>query len=258
MSRAGAFFGEHRRAASAGAFDCQLARAVIPPEDVPDHTHDEAHFVLAIDRGYVSAAFAEKPTQHPFALVYNPSGTDHRDRFVDPGGRFLGIAFDPDVSCGIEASSPFGVEGGARASASRLTGLLVANADPLDIEQAALDLVGDVAGWEGEARMPRWLRAVREAIHEAIDDGRSSVQSIADDIGIHPVHLSRTYRRAYGHGPATAIQLERLGRVAEDMAGEATLAELALDHGFADQAHLSRSFRTHWGVTPSQVRAALR
>ena len=258
MSRVGGFFGEHRRAARAGAFDCQLANAVLPPEDVPDHTHEEAHFVLAVDRGYVSAAFDERPTDKPFALVFNPSGTDHRDRFLEAGGRFLGIAFDPVISEQIASRGPVGIEGRARAIACRLGGLLVAGSDGLAIEEAALELVAEVAGRDGETRIPGWLVKVRDAIHETAGDESLSVADIAQAVGVHPVHLSRCYRKSFGHGPAKAIQLERLGRVAEAMRGEATLAQLAVDHGFADQAHLTRTFRSHWGITPSAARAALR
>lgn len=258
MSRAGAFFGEHRRAARAGAFDCQLASAVLPPDDVPDHVHDEAHFVLAIDRGYVSAAFGERPTETPLALVYNPPGTDHRDRFMEAGGRFLGIAFDPALGEGIAAHRPIAVtQGRAGAAACRMAGALTRHAEPLDLEQAALDLIGEVAGWDGEARAPRWLSVARDAIEALAPDDTPSVQAVAAAVGIHPVHLARTYRRAHGHGPATAIQLARLARVAEAMRGNETLAELAAAYGFADQAHLSRSFRQHWGITPGEARAAL-
>ena len=45
--------------------------------------------------------------------------------------------------------------------------------------------------------------------------------------------------------------LERLGE------GERDLARLAVDTGFADQAHLTRRVRTETGDTPGRLRALL-
>jgi AraC-like DNA-binding protein len=49
--------------------------------------------------------------------------------------------------------------------------------------------------------------------------------------------------------------LRRLHRAGRSLASGASLAEAALDAGFADQAHLSRSMRRAFGVTPATVAA---
>jgi AraC-like DNA-binding protein len=41
------------------------------------------------------------------------------------------------------------------------------------------------------------------------------------------------------------------------LATNTSLAEAAVDAGFADQAHLTRVFRSIMGATPGQYRAAL-
>jgi transcriptional regulator GlxA family with amidase domain len=48
-----------------------------------------------------------------------------------------------------------------------------------------------------------------------------------------------------------------LQRASRSLARGASLAEAALDAGFADQAHLSRSMRRVFGVTPATVAALI-
>lgn len=258
MRRFGGFFGEGRREVRAGAFDCHLARAVIAPDDVPDHVHDEAHFVFAIDRGYVSAAYAERPTGKPGALVYNPPGTDHRDRFSKTGGRFLGISFDASLSPerGTRHPRPL-LDGRLHGGMVRILGMVISAVDTLDVEGAMLDLLADFSGIEERFKAPNWLKTSRDAIHELASCPDLSVADVARAANVHPVYLARAFRHAYGHGPSQAIQLARLDAVAAEFGSEKSLADLANAYGFSDQSHLNRSFRRLWGTTPGAVREAL-
>jgi AraC family transcriptional regulator len=49
----------------------------------------------------------------------------------------------------------------------------------------------------------------------------------------------------------------RLDRVADRLAhSNARILDIALDAGFADQSHLTRSFRKRFGMTPGEYRAS--
>ena len=63
-------------------------------------------------------------------------------------------------------------------------------------------------------------------------------------------HLSRGFGRVFGVTPQR-FRLETRARAAlADLSGPATLAEVAALHGFADQAHMTRSVRDLTGATP--------
>jgi AraC-like DNA-binding protein len=49
--------------------------------------------------------------------------------------------------------------------------------------------------------------------------------------------------------------MRRLELARERMRGERPLVEIALDAGFADQAHFTRAFRSAFGLTPARYRA---
>lgn len=61
--------------------------------------------------------------------------------------------------------------------------------------------------------------------------------------------FQRTLRR-----PIWWKQLARVRRAARVMTTELPLADVALESGYADQGHMTRTFRRWFGVTPSQLR----
>ncbi len=102
---------------------------------------------------------------------------------------------------------------------------------------------------------PAWLRRAHEELADRAHHG-VTVAEVAARAGVHPVHLSRSYRRHYGMPPSEALQRFRLGRAlrAATVARE-PLAMAAASGGFSDQSHLTRVCRRYLGVTPGGAAA---
>jgi AraC-like DNA-binding protein len=82
--------------------------------------------------------------------------------------------------------------------------------------------------------------------------------SLAEALGVSPYRLSRAFSREVGVPLTRFRNGVRVGRAVERLeAGEADLAGLAADLGFADQAHLTRTVRDHLGHTPAALRRLL-
>ncbi|MGW6936490.1 helix-turn-helix domain-containing protein [Lentzea sp. NPDC054927] len=86
----------------------------------------------------------------------------------------------------------------------------------------------------------------------------ASLLPLAELLGVSPYRLSRAFTGVLGvsltryrNGLRVSRALDRL----ED--GEPSLAVLAADLGFADQAHLCRTVREHLGHTPTALRRLL-
>lgn len=73
-----------------------------------------------------------------------------------------------------------------------------------------------------------------------------------------PYHVSRTFRQVCGLTISRYRSRLRVRRALERLGqGERDLAGMAVDVGFADQAHLTRTVRFETGETPGRLRALL-
>jgi AraC family transcriptional regulator len=70
--------------------------------------------------------------------------------------------------------------------------------------------------------------------------------------GISRSHFARAFRNTIGMAPHTFVLQRRLSRAIELLTlGKPSMREIAERCGFADQAHLTRAFKTQFGYPPS-------
>ncbi|MDT7725119.1 MAG: hypothetical protein QOI21_1695 [Actinomycetota bacterium] len=93
-------------------------------------------------------------------------------------------------------------------------------------------------------------REVTELITR-LDAGVPRVSAAMRELAVSERALRRRFTQAVGYGPATYLRVARLQR-AIGRAGTGTLASLAADAGYADQAHLNRDCRELTGATPGE------
>lgn len=257
----GAFLGSRSAVVEAGGFKAGLWRASVPPEGVHVHVHDDAHFVLALDGGYRSLAHdAHSPSGVAFgegALVWNPPGVEHRDSFERPGGRFLSVSFMPPAS--VRQGEPVRLHRGLALAAARAAVGAVATyreGDALRLEGLLLDLAASAigSGELDEDPAPEWILQAREIILDNARVAGLEIREVARACGVHPVSLARRYRRHFGVSPAFALRQARVTKAAAAIGRGPDLAETADECGFADQSHLTRDFRSVFGLSPARYR----
>ncbi|MCI0347645.1 MAG: helix-turn-helix transcriptional regulator [Chloroflexi bacterium] len=73
--------------------------------------------------------------------------------------------------------------------------------------------------------------------------------------GLTRYDLARQFRSAFGTSPYRYSLLRRLDCVRAQLRRNRSVADVALAAGFADQAHLSRMFKSAFGVTLGRYRA---
>jgi AraC-like DNA-binding protein len=112
-----------------------------------------------------------------------------------------------------------------------------------------------IQGWLHRRLPPRderaeWIATVVE--RAATDRGITRVEHLASGLGIGVRALQRLFAEYVGVSPKWVIQRYRLHEAAERIAaGEVRdWADLALDLGYADQAHFIRDFRRWVGRSP--------
>jgi len=132
------------------------------------------------------------------------------------------------------------------------------DASDLALESLGLELLVAVqrARRIREAHAPRWLRRVRDHLHDRMGE-RVALSELAALADVHPVHLVRAFRSRIGVTPAgyqRRLRIERARRALIE--SDTPLAELALEAGFAGQPHFTRWFRALLGTTPAAYRRA--
>jgi AraC-like DNA-binding protein len=100
----------------------------------------------------------------------------------------------------------------------------------------------------------RQLRLVADYV-EAQIDREILVAKLAQLVGLSEAHFARAFKQTTGQSPhkfVTGRRLERSKRLLADTTD--SIAQIALDCGFADQAHFARSFSQHYGRSPTALR----
>lgn len=82
-----------------------------------------------------------------------------------------------------------------------------------------------------------------------------SVTQIAEKVGAPARQLQRGFQRFFTASPSSFFRKMRLGRARWlVLHSELTITKIAIDCGFADTAHLTRSFKREYGELPTSLR----
>lgn len=94
------------------------------------------------------------------------------------------------------------------------------------------------------------MRRIRSLIEARLNQ-RLPISDLASAARLSPSHFARAFKRSVGCSPHHYLLWLRIERAKDRMrTSPASLAEIALAHGFADQAHFTRCFKRLQGETP--------
>lgn len=264
----GAFFGQTQGHLDVAGLT--FAESVYGPGfDIPVHYHARAFFYFVLEGSCEEVSGHRVSTCEPSTVVFHPVAEPHANRWTGPGGRVLHVEISQGRADGIRELAPAlnqraEFRGGAvpwlamrlYREYSRPDG-----ASPLALEGLALEVLAEVFRRTvpaSDCTPPRWLIRTRELLQDRLDQGLS-LGEIAAAVGVHPVHLARTFRRHYGCSPGEYLRALRVEFASQQLAKtEASVAEIALAAGFSDQSHLTKTFRHFNGITPGQYRRRMR
>jgi AraC-like DNA-binding protein len=119
----------------------------------------------------------------------------------------------------------------------------------------------ELAAPRSSGECARYLGAERFAAAQAMQvldsSGDHSAPELARSLGVGIRTLERTLAED-GLTPRILRMASRMNRVMGHLHGDTPLALIATEVGFSDQAHMSRSFKTACGMSPSLLRAIIR
>ena len=234
---------------------------------LPPHGHEASYFCVLLDGGYVEQAGPTVLAYRPFSTAFHPEGLFHVDRIGASGARFFMVdvprqwsaRWDGHFDAALNAAPGF-LSHDASLLLARLYGWSrreLVSAELLD--SALCELLGDAAGTRAtrETRRPGWMNRCVEMLHARID-APVSIAEVARALDLHPVYMTREFRRCFGRTVGEYSRRMRVRAACRLLADRGRpLAEIAAATGFADQSHFTRLFTAIIGCGPGQYRKLL-
>ncbi|PWB31035.1 AraC family transcriptional regulator [Pseudomonas sp. SDI] len=103
----------------------------------------------------------------------------------------------------------------------------------------------------GNQRLERAAAFIRAHCTEPL-----KLEDIGAAAGLSTSYLIRAFKQQYGQTPHGYLLDQRVQFARAQLREGKLIAEVALEAGFADQAHLQRAFKQHLAVTPGHYRSA--
>ena len=223
------------------------------------HAHHAMHLLLAL-RGRLRVRLDGAPGWRAAAGVLTAPDAAHA---IDGSGcETLLVFVDPESDAGRSLRAL--LDGPVRLVSEAERDLLARQADPRAI------MLSDSAPWVGRAL--EVLRAApvasRRAVHPRVRRllrllaaepalVRASLVRLARAVDLSPGRLMHVFTESIGIPLRPYLAWLKLQRAGGAIAAGRPLGEAAYAAGFADAAHMTRTFRRMLGMTPSALRARL-
>lgn len=204
-------------------------------ERMPRHRHVEGYAALVLAGGYVEAGDRGRIRVESGQVVIHGAYEAHQDYFARAGALVLNLPLIGNLD--------------------GFTGM-VTDADAI-AREAERDILGAAALLkETISPMNALLTDWPDQLAIALASQRDfSIEDWADEMGLAPPSISRGFRQAYGVSPKRyRLEQRTLRALRKLQAWPGTLAGLAADVGFSDQAHFTRAVLAMTGVAPHRLR----
>jgi len=261
---AGTFFGAvQSRREQCGAIFTDLRHTT--PRKLPSHAHELPFFAVLMEGLYGERYGRQDRQFRPFTVHFRPSGVPHQDEVGPNGVRFFEIELRPswrkrleDCSAALDIARDDCKGGELLWLGMKLFREIqgVATPDDLSVESLLAELMAATARMPRDSRhRPAWLGRIVERLSVEYSE-RLTLDELSREAGVHPVHLSRVFRKCVGEGIGDHVHRLRVRAACEQiLEPEISIAEVSLALGFADQSHFTRAFRRVTGITPAEFRS---
>lgn len=228
------------------------------------HAHASPFFGLTLDGN-----FYENVGQREFeycrrSVLYRGAGEEHSVAVSGANVRAFAVELDPAE---LERRYGLHLPSSLRHSETGALASLMINiyrefrqrdsSSWLAIQGLILQLLVIASRTAVDSGRPAWLDRVAALLRERFRD-RLTLEEIAADVGVSAARISTVFCSVYRRSVAEEQRRLRVEFACRRLsADDASLAEIALDAGFADQPHFTRTFKALMGMTPAQYRAVV-
>lgn len=212
------------------------------------------HVILAVD-GELTVSVSGTSHRAPGVLTH----ADAVHAIDAEGVEILLVFVDPESDAGLRLAALPG--GPVRLLDADQVSRVGTHWDPLKImRDGGADFLAALAVTLGGERPPTRsvhprVRRILRHLRDLPDDAETTLPALAEVAGLSPSRLMHVFTESIGVPLRSYLAWLKLQRAAGAVVSGLPLSEAAALAGFADAAHMTRSFRRMLGVTPSALRA---
>jgi AraC family transcriptional regulator len=247
----------------------ELAEDLYEPNlRMPSHPHEQGRISMVIDGTYTEIYRRRSRFAKPSLIVFHPPGERHSVTFHSKATKIFSVNIKNTWLQNIHEYSR--ILDDPREEIGGLLNILAARLyrefqlmdqfSGLVIEGLMLEMTAEISRMADmkEPNAPRWLEHIRESFHDQPSEN-VEIKDIAQQAGVHPIHLSRLFRKFYKSTIGEYNRRLRVDLACDEISTtEIPLSEIALKYGFYDQSHFTNTFKRLTGVTPAQYRLIFR
>jgi AraC family transcriptional regulator len=231
---------------------------------VPLHTHENAHFLFVVKGEYEATVKDKKQSFSTSSMVYYPAGTTHRDHFYTEGERrFMTVSLTSEITQKLSEEINF-IDYSIDFNSAEISWLgnricrelqTPDSLTPIVLDAMANELlVYSARNLDKSDKPPAWLKKAYELINDCCTES-ITITEIAAAVGVHSMHLARTFRKFFNSSPGEYLRKCRIELATNLLLNsKKPLIDIALTTGFTDQSHFTQCFKQSTGITPAQFR----
>ena len=207
----------------------------VASERLERHRHDEAYIAITLSGSYFEAGDGGRVRASPGTVIVHEALSAHRDDFGACGATVLNLpALDGLSGTGTIADADS-----------------VAKAAERDLQEAAC-LVAEQ--FQPALLSPDdWPDLLAR---ELASNPELQILDWAESAGLNPASVSRGFAKAFGVSPKRyRLEVRARRAISALKSWQGSLAAIAAEQGFADQAHFTRAVRELTGTTPRLLKA---
>ncbi|MEO0734960.1 MAG: AraC family transcriptional regulator [Bacteroidota bacterium] len=231
------------------------------------HYHENPYFMFVLAGSMINGTKKGKTFCPVGSLMFNNSQEAHYGAMTSPRGRGFQVEFKKEWlqllggDVGLFEGSQLVSHPHVHLLFAKLYHEFMTDDDysPLTIETSVLqisELLGTVK-ISTSRHPPPWLSKLKELLH--YDTAQLDLTYLSQQLGVHPVHLSRSVHKYLTVSLGEYRRQLKLQRALPLLLNSPqNLTQIAYHCDFADQSHFNRVFKRFFGVAPGQYRKQLR
>lgn len=264
--RPGEWYGRVDREARVGGLRLSLVHHD-RPRAIEVHEHSLAYFCFLVAGSYAETHDGVTIEYEPFSIAFHPSRFAHSDEILAANSTFFAIeletAWEDRIGRRFDTSAwRFELQHGETVwlAVELLKAFLH---DRLDDGFGADAIVAEMVGValrvvDRDRPQRAWVAKVKQLLQERFTE-RVRLEDVAEFAGLHPASLARGFRVDEGITIGDYLSRLRVQHACRLMSNRTmSLADVAASCGFADQSHLTRTFKSITGMPPGLFRDDLR